>query len=234
MKRFIMISLFAAGMFACSKDERLMYNDTNSVYFFTDSLLYTRDSMTYSFAVQSSTTITDTIAIPLKITGDAASKARTLQVVAVDSATTAVAGTHYTILPAQIGAGSYKDSLYVKVNLTEDLAASEVRLMLKIVPGGDLEPGAMEQTKYLVKINNILSKPDNWDNLLFLFFGTYSKAKHRFIIDVTGLATYQFFIPGTTRVDFQFYDYLKQVMREALREHGPVYDESGDPISFPS
>lgn len=234
MKHIILVSLLAISMFACTKDERLMFNDKASVYFFTDSLFYTKDSMTYSFAVQSSTTTVDTIAIPLKIIGDAANTARTLQVIAVDTATTAIAGTHYTIIPPVVGAGLYKDSLYIKVNKTADLATKEVRLSLRIVAGGELEPGSKEQIKYLVKINNILSKPDNWDNLLVGFFGPYSQAKHRFIIDVTGIASYVFYFPGTTRIDNQYYEYLKQVLREALNQRGPVYDESGNPISFPA
>lgn len=234
MKRYLLLSAFAIGLFACSKDERLMFSDKNSVYFFTDSLNYTKDSMTYSFAVQPSTTEADTIAIPLKLTGDVSDAVRSLKVIAVDTSTTAVADKHYSIINPTIGAGRFRDSLYIKVFKTADLAGTEVRLSLRIVEGGELLPGAKEKLNYLVKINNILSKPDNWDNLVVGFFGPYSAAKHRFIIDVTGLATYDFRLPGTTRIDNQYYEYLKQVLREALRQHGPVYDESGNPISFPS
>jgi len=42
----------------------------------------------------------------------------------------------------------------------------------------------------------------------------------------------------TGSVDFQYYLYLKQVMRDALtsyeQQHGPMVDEYGNPITFPS
>lgn len=224
-----------AGLFAtgCTKDPRLDYTTPASVYFFTDSLLYTQDSMTYSFAVHESSRQADTVAIPLKIMGDAAAEDRGFSVVTDAARTTATAGVHYDILPPVVKAGRIKDSLFIKVYKTSDLAAKEVRIALRITDGGTLLPGATERLNYVVKLNDILSKPDNWDQLLISFFGPYSKAKHRFIIDVTGLAVYDFRTP-TGGVDFQYYLYLKQILRAALQQQGPINDESGNPISFPA
>ncbi|WEK35598.1 MAG: DUF4843 domain-containing protein [Candidatus Pseudobacter hemicellulosilyticus] len=218
---------------SCTKDPRLDYTSPASVYFFTDSLLYIQDSVTFSFAVHESSLQVDTVAIPLKLMGDAEGKDRSFTVVADPAKTTAQAGVHYDIITPKVKAGQFKDSLLVKVYKTADLASKEVRIALRITDGGELLPGATERLNYTVKLNNILSKPDNWDMLLIGFFGPYSEAKYRFIIDVTGLAVYNFRTP-TGGVDFQYYMYLKQILRAALQEQGPIYDESNNPISFPA
>ncbi|HVW62041.1 MAG TPA: DUF4843 domain-containing protein [Puia sp.] len=232
--------LYALGailLTACSKDERLVYHDPAAVYFFTDSLIYQTDSLTYSFAIHDSQLQQDTVKIPLKIIGTATGADRKVSVEAVADSTTAMEGKNYKLLPAVIRAGRYKDSLAVLVMKTPALDSTEVRLLLRISASSDLQPGVKERDTYLVKINNILTKPDNWDGLLTLFFGTYSKVKYRFIIDVTGISVFNF-KTATGGADFQYYQYLKQVVRDALTnyeaQHGPLTDESGNQVTFPS
>lgn len=222
---------------ACTKEQHLTYQDAPAVYFFTDSLNYTADSTTYSFAVHDSQLQQDTVKIPLKIMGEAADHDRQVNVEAIPDSTTAVQGQQYKILPAVIKAGEYKDSLKILVMKTASLDSTEVRLSLRIVASADFQPGVIEKSTYLVKINNILTKPDNWDGLLALFFGNYSQVKFRFIIDVTGISVFNFKTP-TGSIDFQYYMYLKQVMRDALTNYellnGPLIDENGNPVTFPS
>ena len=59
---------------ACKKDTRLVYHDSPAVYFFTDSLFYIADSLTYSFAIHDSQLQQDTVN-NWQAAGDAAKRA---------------------------------------------------------------------------------------------------------------------------------------------------------------
>ena len=117
----ILYALAAILLTACSKDERLVYHDPAAVYFFTDSLIYQTDSLTYSFAIHDSQLQQDTVKIPLKIIGAATGADRKVSVEAVADSTTAKEGKNYKLLPAVIKAGQYKDSLSVLVMKTPAL-----------------------------------------------------------------------------------------------------------------
>lgn len=227
----MLISPIIFCLHSCKKAEQKMYTDSSYAYFATDSLFNgQKDSLTYSFAIKPDSRIKDTVYIPLRILGLVAPTNRTVKVVATGG--TAIAGTHYNIISSKIGANRIKDSVMIEMIKTPDLKTRTVSLQLQIAEGGDLPPGIKELTKYKLKINNILTKPDNWNGLVGFFFGTYSQVKHRFIIEVTGYYSYYLYLPGTTTYDFSLFQFLQQKLRQELAIRGPIIDEFGNPISF--
>jgi len=219
------------GLLSCKKAEQKIYTDASRAYFATDSLINgQKDSLTYSFAIKPDSRMRDTVYIPLRVLGLAAPTSRTVKIVATGG--TAIAGTHYNIISQKIRAGRVKDSVMIEMLKTPDLKTHTVSLQLQIVDGGDLSPGIKELTKYKLKINNILTKPDNWNGIVGYFFGSYSQVKHRFIIEVTGYSSYYLYLPGTTTYDSSLFQFLQQKLRQELIIRGPIIDEYGNPISF--
>jgi hypothetical protein len=225
------IAVSTLGLHSCKKADLKIYTDSSRAYFATDSLINgQKDSLTYSFAIKPDSRMKDTVYIPLRVLGMPALTSRTVKVVATGG--TAIAGTHYNIISPKIRAGRVKDSVMIEILKTPDLKTQIVSLQLQIVDGGDLPPGIIELTKYKLKINNILTKPDNWNGIVGYFFGTYSQVKHRFIIEVTGYASYYLYLPGTTTYDSSLFMFLQQKLRQEILIRGPIIDEFGNPISF--
>ncbi|WP_158563211.1 DUF4843 domain-containing protein [Chitinophaga silvatica] len=224
--------------FGCKKDDNLVWNSQAGAYFYTEAFDYVfiKDSLTYSFAIRPQQWNEDTVKIPVKITGSPVANDRTVNIVA-NAGSTAVEGKHYRLLPCVIKANSFIDTAKILVMKQPELLTSEVSLSLKINNNSDFTDAVKENSKYLIKINNIITKPANWDNILVGFFGVYSKTKYRFIIDVTGIYEFNYLTP-VGGVDFQFYLYIKQILKDALtnynNSHGPLLDENNNPVTFPN
>jgi hypothetical protein len=87
----------------------------------------------------------------------------------------------------------------------------------------------------LVKINDFLTKPSNWDSWLVYFFGDYSQRKYRFIIEVTGRGDFPSGGGAGSLPYGQFVAYqqlMVQALNEYEAEHGHMLDENGDIVEF--
>jgi len=237
---------FAATFWcACEKTALVEYVQPDMIYFYKDPNLSEKDSLSYSFAIKSETMQFDTVQIPVRIMGTAKDYDRVVTWGTVDSLTTAVAGTDYEVLPAKVPAGAY--TAYVPVRILRNAAqkTKEVRLLLEIRESKDFKPGIDDARggdwaypgagiRYLVKINDFLTKPNNWDSWLKYFFGSYSQVKYAFIIDVTGRA--EFPDTGPNALPYGQFQYFESVCRNALEayeaEHGTLMDEFGNPVTF--
>jgi hypothetical protein len=108
-----------------------------------------------------------------------------------------------------------------------------VRLAIRLIESADFKPGVVEQNHFLLKWNDVLSKPKNWDAELTEFFGTYSLTKYRFIIDTLGIASFS--ASGMSWAELNNY---KIKLRTALNEYNqahpgnPLKDENGQLVSF--
>lgn len=215
------------------------------IYVYKDFYNTNKDSITYSFAIKANSLMTDTIKVPLRIMGNARDKDRTVAIQTVAENTTATSQ-QYTILPTIVKAGLFTTDIPVLVKRTPDMKTREVRILLAIVASTDLLPGvpnttatasrAGGATQYLVKINDFLTKPSNWESLLSTYFGVYSQVKYKFIIDVTGRT--EFPITGQDMVSPSQFLFYKKLCREALETYntinGPLIDEFGMVVTFPN
>ena len=93
--------------------------------------------------------------------------------------------------------------------------------------------GSIEQDHLLLKWNDILSRPTNWDELEE-FFGTYSDAKYRFMLNNTGVTEFD-----TEEMSWAELNNYKIVLTNALNEYNkanpndPILDENtGQAIDF--
>jgi hypothetical protein len=118
------------------------------------------------------------------------------------------------------------------VNRTTDLQDNGVRLYIKVVESTDFKVGVQERNHLLVKWNDILSRPTNWNDLVE-FFGTFSLVKYRFILNNTGVSEFNI----ETMSWAQLMNY-KIKLRNALNVYNeahpgdPLRDENGQYVTF--
>lgn len=242
----IIPALILAAFTSCKKSELTSFDQQAMVHFyklFTDAQ---KDSVLYTFAVKPASLVQDTVKLPVRIAGKAADKDRVINLKAVADSTTAVEGTDYKIHSAIVHAGKYNDSILLIVYRKPSMQTDEKRLLLEIIPSADFQPGLYNtpaspsdvkqsggSIRLLVKINDFLTQPANW-SMLSSFFGTYSKVKYQFIIDVTGRAEFPYGsatgIPYGQMAAYQ--NMLRQALSDYVAEHGPMIDENGQTVTF--
>lgn len=229
-------ALFAAAAFlsSCSKESMQPYSGGAGIYITGNTH---NDSTRYSFAVKNSSRVKDTIWVNVRITGAAAEKDRAVLFTAVDSLTTAQKGTHYELLPHTIPAGAFTGKLGIVVFRTPDLLQKTVKLGMRLSTTPHFTASIKTDLDYTILLNDILTKPDNWDRPLVFFLGAYSQVKHRFMIDVLGIAEYPTDpkVPGSfTVAELLFF---QGKMQNALAAYNathpvPMQDENGNPVIF--
>lgn len=247
LKQILIPALLLTFVTACEKSELTKYDQSDMVYIYKDYFSATKDSVTYSFAIKPTSLSIDTVKVPLRIMGVAKTTDRTVTVRAVPDSSTAVAGQHYDFLPVLIKAGEYAGNIPVLVKKTGDLKTGEKRLLVEVMESSDFKPGipntvplnprAGGSLRFLIKINDALTKPANWDTQLASYFGTYSQAKYKFVIEVTGRTEF-IFGSGADNISTSQILFYKTSCKNALLAYeaanGPMLDENGIRITFPN
>ena len=88
--------------------------------------------------------------------------------------------------------------------------------------------------KHRFKINDILTRPDNWDTYIRRYFGEYGPVKYQFIIDHLG--RYDFRETGddpVSKAEMAYYkDKLRTYLIEYEKENGPLYEKGNVKVTF--
>jgi len=185
--RFLITTLLVTTILtACQKAKYLTYQSSDNVYFnFRDDSTTDRDSVIYTFAFTPEK-LSDTILLPIGISGNRIHKTRQFNVAVTGSGTTAVAGTHYAPLlasytiPADSGTGVLPLIVY---NKDTGLARKAVALDLHLVATGDLQTQFTDLISARIIISNKLQMPSWWH----LWMTNYSDTKYRLFIIATGV-----------------------------------------------
>lgn len=231
MKRLIniiIVSLVVISFSNCKKNEIIQYKEKSSVYFsnFNDN-----DSLVYSFVGKSGTT--DTLYLDVKLLGEKLPVGKKYKVQVNGAMTTAKASVHYRTLD-----DSYtfpKDGFNTKLpviiyNTDESLKTKSVTLTLTLQSTEELNTGYPTKLNAHLVITNQLIKPNYWDGLLVIFYGEYSKVKHKICIQLQG---HDF--PVTQDLadrppyDFSYWGSYGRVAAKYFTDN-VVYDENGNRI----
>lgn len=243
---YILLPL-AFGLAAGCKKENIFAegNYQDAVYFAHSSYDQSIDSLSFTFISQPDSVKLDTIWLPVRIAGKTATRDRQITMTVVDTATTAVAGTHYKLLDYHMPKDSFVTNLGIVLYRTADLQDTAVQLTVQLQPNSDF-PVLMKDTTsangrlvtdnvYHIRFSDQLIKPTNWDSFLVYIFGTYSKVKYRFIIDVTGRTDFP--ISGAGALAYAQLLYYQGIVKTALGDdeakNGTMYDEHGNPVTIP-
>lgn len=201
----------------CRENERMLYSAPSAVYF---SEITYEDSLQYSFA--SGLKDVDTVSIPVMIIGEMVAYERHI-LIEIDTATTAQENLHYKLPQTSISlpAGAVKTAVDVIV-LDNDpsLEHGTVTLVLNLKENEEFELGFPERLTARLIITKQLVKPDYWEMPLSLYYGRYTKAKHRLCIQVQG-----FDFPETFDMDKvgDYISYGRMVYNSLLKN--PLWDE---------
>lgn len=185
MKKFVLVNVWAiligCSLLGCQENERMLYVEKPAVYF---SSLTEKDSISYSFA--SGLKDEDVVSIPVRIIGTSVDKDRTIAV-EIDPVSTAKEGVHYKDLSKSVvlKAGDVESNVKMTV-VNKDLENGDVKLILNLKPSNDFDLGYAGSLKAKLIITDQLVKPSYWDMPLSLYYGAYSKAKHRLCIQLQG------------------------------------------------
>lgn len=247
MKQTIIYIAFLGLLTACKKDEISTTSSASAaVYFIYDVMRPVNiDSISYTFVEKSSTVVTDTLWLPVRVSGNTADKDRPVNLVADNAGTTAVKDQHYKLLNNIVPKGSFTSRVGVVLLRDASLQTNSVVLNLQLQPSQDfpvlMKDTLMDDGRYYgrnkVKIifTDRLLKPDNWESYLITFFGAYSNVKFRFITGVLGVSSFP--TTGPNAVNYPRMQFYQTTVRNALLEYttanGPLIDENSNVVVIP-
>lgn len=224
MKRYNywMALLLLFGLISCEKSQEKFFDDTATIYFNLSGVQ--KDSIVWSFA----RTIAQehVVEIPLEIAGYTTGYDRSFKVRVNEELTTAKAGIHYKpladsyTLPRESFTAVLPVTVYCKDLLLDSVA---VGLQIDIVPSDDFANATLDRQTVRISVSNFLQKPSMWDAVYGRkYFGTYSKVKHKLILQVCRLEELP---PYGTATRNKLVGY-GMVMKNYFEENYPVYDEN--------
>lgn len=182
---FLIILAISFIAFSCKKADELTYNASDNIYFDFDPATKDRDSIVYTFAYEP-TKASDTVFIPVRISGNRVPHTRTFKVQVVADGTTAIAGTHYEALkeaytmPADSGTFALPVVLY---NSAPELTKQSVTLKLTLVPTADFGLHISDLVTGKILFSSKLEKPEWWEMWLGSY---YSQVKHELFLISSG------------------------------------------------
>lgn len=220
MKIFpIYFLLIAALVTGCAKSELLHYTEENNVFF-----SYTRsgtnyDTIVINFAFRGNKT-EDSAGFYVNLLGKVTADNRLFNMTA-DKATTAVADKHYRLPVTDslfIPANTNQKLVPVRIFRPADLREKTVSLFLQLSPNNNFQTNmsaydyaaanVVSATKLEIIIQDILTKPDLWDNNTSAL-GAYSRKKLELLIANQSLTLAKFYT-GTLYSTTQLTNYSRQ------------------------
>ena len=228
----IILAFAAIGMFTACENDKFYYQDEPRVRIEGPyEWAIGTDSLNFSFATYPNSVQQQEMQMTLYVMGEAASTDRTANLEVDANKTTASASQYILPETITIPAGKLEVPFIVTLMRSEGLTSKTVSLSFKVVESNDFKVGVIEQNHFSMKWNDILGKPKNWDTELKEFFGEYSLAKYRFIIDTIGFGE---FGNGMTWSELKNYQIM---MKTALDEYNathtsPLKDENGQLVEF--
>lgn len=235
LKSIIYASMTLCLMASCDNDGFYYQDEARIRIVGPENYTSGTDSLEFSFVTFPSDTTEKVMNIDVCVMGLAVSYDRTAQFEIDESQTTATSA-HYSMpLSVVVPAGEATAVLPLTLKRTADLEDSSVRLYIKVVASSDFAVGVNEENHLLAIWNDMISKPNNWDELEE-FFGTYSDTKYRFMLNnANGIS--EFSADTMTWAELMSYKIKFQNALDdynAANPDSPLTDENGVLVSFDS
>lgn len=179
-KSIITILVIFLTISSCKKAELITYNHNAGIYFNLSK--NERDSIVYSFAYDI-TKSSDTINIPVSISGLRENRDRVYQAYVETDSSSAQEGFHYKKLEEgyAISAGEGKSFLPLIVYNTPDLEENSVSVIIKLKESSDFNVDNPQIIRAKVVFSARLEEPIWWS----MWLGEYSRTKHQLFIIAT-------------------------------------------------
>lgn len=252
IKTIIAASLLAITLGSCSDNEYPVYDTSYSalnIWLGTSAIA--SDSVTYNYSY---TLEEGEVTFYARVVGELKDYDRTFELEVFDGDIEEAEGS-YTLSTYTIPAGEYLIEGTItfdtsKLKDEDSFTETDGHLYLRMAENDEFTTGVEEYSELVIVLKNYLSKPDNWDSATYpyralsLYFGTYSKVKYQFMIQVLGLIDFQVsytasvtYNEETNVVSTNYVNYLVSKMQLALDEYNsthdtPLTDETGALVTF--
>lgn len=244
MKYILFVVMFFT-LISCKKQEVITYQGKDGISFFsyTYELLHTTAVKSYSFALQASQKTTDTIFIPMRVTGKLADYPRNV-LLKTAAGTTATLGVDFELKEAIIPPGVSKFNYPLVLINSIGMASNVYRIVLEPAETKDFTLGTFGQTpatiptlgteenfRYLkIDVTNQYIEPAYWSDLT-PYFGAFSAEKYKFMVRVIGITDFSFDKIGVDGL-LNFPVTLRNALTVYESTNGPLIDENGVRITF--
>lgn len=185
-KKIFFVLLFSVFLFACKKNEQLLYSIKDNIYL--NYSIQDSSAVTYSFALHPALA-SDTIWVPVIVSGERVNRDRKFALTLTAENNTAVRGLHYEafkpfyVMPAD--SGTVRIPVIIK-NTDTGLVSHSVALSFEVSGGEDFSSNLpLDIRSKTLFFSNRLERPlwwNDWQSSL----GTYSRVKHQLFLITSG------------------------------------------------
>lgn len=213
MKRILLLIIVGLGaipFFNCQKQDIMLYNDGHYIQF-TGSW---QDTTILSFFFHPGKEEVD-IGFPVRLVGHMLDTDLEY-FIEVDQTQTTAGEANFNVRSSyRFRTGRQVDTAYVTFRKTPNLQSEEVRLAFYIRDTPNVKAGQTEYIYQIVKINDMVSKPNWWDtNMDRYYLGVYSEAKYRTFMEVTGVGDMSQYDEHQRRIFMLQFKYYLLEMKE--------------------
>lgn len=261
MKRVIYILALCAGMACvsgCDKNDTPVFDTDYSalnIWFGTLSATGSGDTVldsityNYSYAIDESN-----VTFYARVAGVPVDYDRTFTLEAYEGNLAEAEGSFRTeTYTFKAGQTQLECPIYFDTSKLKDAKAfteSDGRLCFRVKANDEFSTGVDKRQRLVVVLKNYLAKPDDWDEAVSpylkysTYFGSYSKTKYQFMIQVLGLVDFRInqratkpYDAETNEVSVNYVRFLVEQMKLALAEYNethdvPLTDETGALVTF--
>ncbi|WP_281631577.1 DUF4843 domain-containing protein [Flavobacterium luteolum] len=249
----LLMIFFVLVFSSCEKSEIITIDENyGGIAFFTASGSTEADSLSYSFAYNTTELERDTIFIDMRLTGEIKSYDREIGVTAAEG-TTAVQGVNFELPKVMLPAGEYAVKYPLVLFNTPDLTTKDFRIVLKVIETKDLKIGALgreigttvianggirnssttiNMDKYVVNFNNKLTEPDYWAGLEASGYGTFSITKFQFMLKTLGTEKMELAAQWNYNQTLSYLVQMQNALQAYEQQNGEMIDENGQPVLF--
>lgn len=246
------------SLFSCKEAEFMPYKDVDRIQFgpMDPAKIYWSDyekiwklsdtAKAYSFYTEEATKLVDTVYFRIYTLGKVQNYDRAFKLMQslVKDVDNAVPNKHYQAFDDSKGEQLYvvkagQSYMRVPVVLLRDasLKSKPYTLQFEVVANEHFQQGAPTNTWRRVLVGDLLLQPAAWDDYATKYFwGKYSRVKHEFMIEVTGLKWDQEMM---SKLEFDQSKHFGTELKKELALYNnahlgePKVDEFGDLIVFP-
>ena len=239
--------LLMITLFLCSCEKDLPVYENKDCYL---KFVYGNDAdsvINYSFAYGNA--VIDTVWLKVRIMGFTADYDRPVQLRQVitenNDAPSGELYVPFADLAAdfyKIPAGAIEAELPIVLKRAPDSDTLEYVLKIAFQENSAFLYGSKENAFKKIIISNQLVKPANWDDDCSYYLGEWGKRKHEFMIEVTGERWDDEYVDEVWHDyvwnDGNYCKYIQNLLNDSLDayvdDNGPLTEDDGTPVSFPS
>ena len=219
---------------SCENDPKY-FDDAPSLWLSGDGL--------YSFMFYDYSVVSHELSLVAHVAGHATSSDRTFKLEVVDEFTN-VSPSDYTVGDLIVPKGELRGVIPVTVKRAvsgidiTDATTGGAQLTFRVVENENFKVGAEELKIFTLRWCDYLVQPDSWGNISW-YIGPFSQARYKFIIDFTGLTSFEEF-DGNLNMVFWLQatcvkllnEYNADPANEGRTEGWPYLNDNGEPLQI--